>query len=511
MNKKIALHLLGCLAAGIVSALAMAPANIFLALFVGLSAFYILLSKATSGLQAFFFGWAFGAGYFITSLSWIGNALLVEGNPYIWAWPLAVIGFPGSLGLFTAFSGWAIHKFATPQKLSGLLSFTGFFALFEWLRGHVFTGFPWNLFGYTWVDILPIVQIVSFSNVYFLTLLTIFWAALPGFLYLSNQTTKLKIITASCAVLLFATCFGYGSWRLQTHQTEYVDDVSLRIVQPNILQSKKWDRTKIVSNFYVHVELSYSDKTEKGTTYVIWPETALSHWFVQDKSSMLAIGDALNSYDGNAHLLTGILRRTPESKTYFNSLMQINEKRETKEVYDKSHLVPFGEYIPYQSLIPIGPVSQFSGLTPGDGIQTLTTKQGLRYSPLICYEIIFPGKVIRRDEPSPDVMINITNDAWYSFSAGPHQHFVHAVFRAIEEGIPVARSANTGFSGLVDPLGRILHKTELFEENTKNLLLPKKIRVFKGSYIFETLAFLALSLVFCLSGAALSRLFTNTD
>ncbi|GJL84668.1 MAG: apolipoprotein N-acyltransferase [Micavibrio sp.] len=464
-----------CLVLGAISAASMAPMNYWFALFFGLGLFYIALSQSTSPLRSFTMGWAFGAGYFIASMSWIGNALLIDGNPYLWAWPLAVVGFQGALAFFPAFACLAIHYVCKLKTLGGFLGFVGLLALSEWLRGHIFTGFPWNLYAYGWVNILPIVQVVSFSNAYFLNLLTIFWMTLPGFLYLSEQTRKNKTVIATLTLASFAACYGYGSWRLHSHETTYNEDISLHIVQPNIAQADKWNRKKMVNHYYKHLGLSQPGSTEAKTTYIIWPETTLSEWFLNDRSSLLGLQNTLASYPGEAYLMSGVLRRVNEPKSYFNSFLMIDKQGEILQSYDKSHLVPFGEYMPYQKWIPFGPVSKFTGLKPGDGIQSFETPEGLRYTPLICYEIIFPGQTINRQQKRPDIMINVTNDSWYGISGGPYQHFNHAIFRAAEEGIPVARSANTGFSGLIDPLGRILYKSSLFKESSKSLLLPKKL------------------------------------
>lgn len=496
-------------ALGVICAASMAPLNLWFALLPGLGLFYIVLSASTSPLRSFAWGWAFGAGYFIAGMSWIGNALLVDGNPYVWAWPLAVVGFQGSLAFFTAFACLAVYYACNLKNIYGFLGFVALLSLSEWLRGHIFTGFPWNLFGYTWADILPIVQIVSFSNAYFLTFLTIFWMALPGFLFLWQRPRKTKAMLAASAIASFALCYAWGAWRLQTHETQYREDISLRLIQPNIAQSEKWDRRRLVNHYYKHLSLSQpgeEDNSPSRTTYIVWPETSLNQWFLEDKSSLNALKNTLATYPGNAYLMTGVLRRIAEPKTYFNSFVTIDRQGQTLQTYDKSHLVPFGEYMPYQKWIPIGPVSRFTGMKPGDGIQSFTTPENLRYSPLICYEIIFPGAVIdRSQQEKPDIIINVTNDSWYGISGGPYQHFNHAIFRAVEEGIPVARSANTGFTGLIDPYGRILYRSELFTDVAKSLALPEKANFSRKSILFENVAILFIFTALFLCGLMKKR------
>ncbi len=474
--KKTPLKALLCFAAGGFSSLAMAPASLWPALFVGLSTLYIALVKAHATKTAFLYGWLFGFGYFLFGLSWIGNALLIEGNPYKWAWPLAVSGLPFILSFFTA-SACALSKhFSDLKKISGFLSFCSLMIIFEWLRGHVFTGFPWNLFGYTWGEILPLIQVVSLSDIYLLSFLTVLWATLPGYLYISvkdKDKMKQALILALLILSSFIATYGYGSWRLNNASLEYHEDIEIRIVQPNIEQKDKWDRAKMMSNFQKLLDLSRPDSHSNKTTYIIWPETALSQWFLQDKISREQISMLLTSYENSAILITGALRNDLEKEEYFNSLIIMNTNGEITNIYNKHHLVPFGEYIPFQKWIPLTPVVNFTGFVKGNGPQTYKTPEGLSYLPLICYEAIFPGKA-QKENLSPDFIINITNDAWYGKSAGPYQHFMQNKFRALETGTPLVRSANTGISALIDPYGRVTGISGLFETSSNTMKLPKK-------------------------------------
>lgn len=454
---------------GALCVLAMAPFNLWPVLFIGLSGLYVLISKTDSNAQATLIGWCFGFGYFLFGLSWIGNALLVEGNDYKWAWPLAVMGLPIILSFYTALVGYCARRFAMPS----LFAFAATFTIIEWLRGHLFTGFPWNLFGYAWVDVLPIVQVTSIGTVYLLTFLTILWATLPGYLYASAVGKKHKTIAALIVILSFVSAYAFGSLRLQKNPTQYHDDISVRIVQPNIPQHEKWDRSKIVENYYNQLTQSAPYGHETGTTYIIWSETALNRWFLNDRSAMADLQTILRDYKNSAYLITGTLIYDENNDDFANSIVLIDQNGRILQQYDKSHLVPFGEYIPFQKYIPLSPVAGFTGLKKGDGLQTQRTAEGITYSPLVCYEIIFPGAVIAQNQPRPDVIINVSNDAWYGDSAGPQQHFTHAIFRAAEESIPVIRVANTGVSGAIDPMGRVLSRSDFFDKTTTTIELPK--------------------------------------
>ncbi len=463
-----------CFLAGGISALSMAPANASWILALTLPVFYLGLHSCRSKKSALAAGWLFGFGYFVFGLYWIGNALLVDGNPYKWAWILAVCGLPALLAFFTAFGALAAHCAARLERFTGWLAFAAILTLSEWLRGHLFTGFPWNLFGYTWSDTLPILQTLSFSDVYGLTFLTILWMSAPGFLLLAPQ--KNGQIAMIATLLSFAACYSHGIWRLDAHPVSYHENIKIRLVQPNIDQAEKWRREAMDGHFRKHLNLSLSRPGEDndGVTYIVWPETAMSYRYANDPLAMSELRQTLGTYAGSAYLFTGLLSFDPQARSYKNALVMIDRDGKIDNVYGKHHLVPFGEYIPFQKWIPLKTVTAFSGFQKGPGPQSFPTPEGLRYSPLVCYEVIFPGQSIPAQDPPPDFIINVTNDAWYGLSPGPYQHFVQAQFRAIETGIPVIRAANTGFSGILAPNGEKIGVSRLFTETAETLPLPHK-------------------------------------
>jgi len=503
--------ILGAFALGAVSAYAMAPYYFWPLLFIGLSGLYVLLHHAKTARMAGVYGFVFGLGYFGFGLSWIGNALLIDGNSYRWVWPLAVAGLPVILSPFPALACGFFKRFCCTDNIRGYLAFTGFLALSELLRGHLFTGFPWNLYGYAWADMLPIVQITSHGTIYFLTALTIFWAALPGCLLISTHRNTIRFFIATVGIGLFAGLYVWGDARLQAHPTQYHENINLAIVQPNIAQSKKWDPQYMGDNFLQTVALSrHQDGNDQPrTTYIIWPETTVSQHYLNSPRIIEMIRNMLGSYNGKAYLITGALLQDSNDGSYTNSLIMIDSTGKITNVYNKSHLVPFGEYIPLDSIFNISPVVGFSGFVQGGGPTTFKTPEGIRYAPLICYEVIFPGAVIRKNADVPDVIINVTNDGWYGISAGPHQHFVQSLYRAIEEGVPVARSANTGFSGLIDPFGRVISQSNLFEEKVQNIKMPKKFaQTPKNIYSAKVIIF---ALFICLILLGLKKFSGNTN
>ncbi len=446
-------------ALGAFSSIAMAPHNLYAALFIGISGLYIFLCGSPTPLKSALTGFMFSLGYFGFSLSWIGNALLVDGNPYWWAYPIAVSGLPMILSLFTAVFCY-IYKVIC-KSTNGLASYIIFVILLtlsEYARGHLFTGFPWNLYGYTWIEVMPIAQIAALWDIYLLTTLTIFWASAPAFILTSKYTNKIKVVFSILISASFIFSYIFGVMRIENHPPEPSPDYEVIIIQPNIKQSEKWNIDKRSDNFIKQIELSKynpsKNSAQKKAYYIIWSETAISQDLLNSKWVVDTISNMLKDYPNNAYLIAGALRYDREIKSYFNSIITFNNKGEIIHIYDKSHLVPFGEYMPFENIFDIAPIVGFTGFEKGAGRVTFEMPEDIKFSPLICYEVIFPRKVINTSN-KPDFIVNVTNDAWYEGSAGPHQHLVQARFRAIETGIPLFRSANTGISAIITPLGYV--------------------------------------------------------
>lgn len=277
-------------------------------------------------------------------------------------------------------------------------------------------------------------------------------------------------------MILFITNLAYGYIRLQTPTMSYEENV-VRIVQPNIAQEEKWDPQKTIRNLETLVQLSQSEDADQAdTTYIIWPETALSESLLQYPEIRQVIQAAFNGYQNDVYLLTGWLRREDKADKvhYFNGLAVLDRDLNPLALYDKSHLVPFGEYIPLQNILPLSPFVQMEGFTAGEGVTNISIGNGPAFSPLVCYEIIFPGAV-KPSGKKTGWLVNVTNDAWYGDSPGPYQHFAQSRFRAIEEGIPVVRAANTGISGVIGPLGRTVYQSALSRRDAQTLHLPKPL------------------------------------
>lgn len=443
--------------AGGASAFSMAPHFYWPLLLIGLASLFVIQFKLIKPWHSFLLGWLFGFFYFAFSLSWIGNALLVDGNEYAWAWPLAVTGLPALLAFFPAIAGYIAKRFYTGTPLRFYLGLAGLLSLSELARGFLFTGFPWNLYGYSWGNSLEMLQIVHFGNMYWLTALTLFWGL--GLGYAASQK-KRGFLPLTLIILTMASTYGYGYFRLSNPAESQETDISFKLVQPSVEQSDKWKREKMPEHFSTLLQLSMPDGNERKTTIIIWPETATNYLFLNDEFAKYQIKNVLQSYEQDVFLLAGAFMRDDDGLPS-NSMLVMNKDGEVIQRYNKSHLVPFGEYIPFKEWIPIETVSGFSGFKRGEGRTNISITKDFSFSPLICYEILFPSRVIDRTQPL-QAIINITNDAWYGISAGPYQHYLKAKVRAIEESIPVIRVANTGFSGIFDAYGHELTYIPLY-------------------------------------------------
>jgi apolipoprotein N-acyltransferase len=469
---------------GIGCAFSMSPTSIWLLMLLGMGGLYWLFSKTKSPLDAFGLGFFFAQGYFVTGLWWIGNALLVEGNEFAWVWPLSVIGLPTLLALFTGLYMAITRMLGDPVKLTSFLGFVVLLTFSEIARGYAFTGFPWNLYGYAWSQHLPMAQGFAIFGAYGMTLLTIFWGAGLGFLALQKNARFMVSFFAVIAISMLSIAGG-GAFRLSKDYDGYDLSTWVAVVQPNIEQSMKWDADKIDENFQklLFPETSFLGTKERPENIlIIWPETAIFPSIYNKPENLDRIRDMMTRFENHfppepvsTYLITGVLRReTKDDKTTFhNSVVMFNESMSAVDIYDKTHLVPFGEFIPFQDIIPLTPVAQFNGFERGDGVTTIARDTVPPYSPLVCYEIIFPGKVADMSStPKPRMIVNVTNDGWYGDSAGPHQHFDQSRLRAIEEGLPVLRSANTGVSGIIDPYGRVLQSLPIGDHGVIWSTLP---------------------------------------
>jgi apolipoprotein N-acyltransferase len=461
------------LALGAVSSLALPPASLMPVLWLVLPIFHAFLSKAKHARQAFFYGWCFAFAQMVFGFYWIAAALFVEIERFFWMVPITVAGLPALLAIYYGLAAILWRRFlAGGPLILQLLGLAGLFGLADFARGHVFTGFPWNLLGYGWIDWLPVAQFGSLVGIYALSLLTMIVALLPA-LWLARHRLAGPILALSFIGLGAIALWGQG--RLNHAPTDTNEPHYVRLVQPNIAQNLKWDRAQREQNFMTLLELS-TTPTALPIKHIIWPETALPFDLERDATRRSILAAALPT---GTRLLTGMIRREfPEAGgklRYFNSLMVFASDGALLAHYDKFHLVPFGEYVPFQGFAPIAAVSSGLGaFNAGTGPQTLTLEGFPSFSPLICYEVIFPAAVKDPAAP-PQMLVNITNDAWYGRTAGPYQHLAISQMRAVEEGVPLLRAGNTGISAVIDAQGRILQKLPLGAKGVLDMAIPSPL------------------------------------
>lgn len=459
--------------AGAVSACGFAPLQLFPALLLGYAVLLLLIDGADAGTRplrgAAVAGWAFLFGQFFVGWHWIGFAFLVDPENHLWQMPFALVSLPAGLALYGALAA-ALAAYFWQDGPARIFVFAAFFAAAEWLRGHLFTGFPWNLSGYGWGASLAVLQSASLFGAYGLSFLTILLGA--SLAELCDRRWR----APAAMVLLFVALFGYGVYRLAATPERFVPGVSLRLVQPDIPQPEKYRRKFLLRNWKRLVDLSAAppDKTFGAPTHIIWPEAATGFPVARAPGALDQI--ALFSMRGQT-LITGSDRvvEGADGLTFFNSLYLFPAGGGLPLVYDKFHLVPFGEYVPFArtlGAIGITKLTVGGGFAAGDHPHLLKTPGFPGFSPLICYEIIFPHAVTDPALPRPGWLVNITDDSWFGPWAGPRQHLLTARVRAIEEGLPIARAANTGISAVIDPVGRIPAQLALGHMGVVNSHLP---------------------------------------
>jgi len=466
----------------------------------------ILIDQAESRWAIFLTGWAFGFGMFVSGLYWIAWALTVDIEAFWWLIPFAAAGLPAFLAVFTGVTALAWRALPLSNPTARAIAFAVLFSIAEWLRGFLFTGFPWNLLGYGWTAWLPVLQSVSVFGIHGLSFLTVLVAALPFGLIVGKANANRDAIKALTAgVIIFAVMATAGWNRLSTGpEIGDVDDVNLRLVQPNVAQENKWDSDLWPVHFRRLLDLSREDAD--GITHVIWPETAIPYFLSQDSGARSMIADVVPP-DGV--VMTGAPRlegdwSDPDRRVY-NGLWVVDGAGTLIDSYDKAHLVPFGEYVPFRSILPIDKITPGRvDFTPGPGVRTLHIDGLPPVGPLICYEVVFPGRVVDSDD-RPAWLLNVTNDAWYGHTTGPYQHFAITRVRAVEEGIPVVRVANTGISGVVDSTGRVTARLGLENEGVIDARLPG---IWPSQTPFSRIGhwgFLGLLLLGCALGLVMER------
>ncbi|ABS65219.1 apolipoprotein N-acyltransferase [Parvibaculum lavamentivorans DS-1] len=493
---------LAAFAAGAVSVLALPPYDFLPVLFITVPFLIWLLDGVGEPTRsrrrrvlwrAGVVGWWFGFGYFLLGLYWIGHAFLVEAEKFAFLLPVAVTLLPAGLALFTGAAA-ALARLFWFRGYRRVVVLAVSWTVLEWLRGHILTGFPWNLIGESFSGSDALMQAAALVGAYGLSFIALLIVGSPAAFDTrvspAQRAVDGELLTAPLIALAgLALIWVGGAARISSAELKYADGVSVRIVHPNTPFADDWaDENRVLTIIGQLLRMSRDPTPERprgidGKTVVVWPENAVPVLLARQPYVLSAIGRVLPE---GALLIAGSNRGEPEPggpsdrlRVFYNSLYVVGAGGEIVETYDKHHLVPFGEYVPLRhwlGRIGLRQLVQFQGsFDVGPGPRTLTLPGLPPVSPLICYEVIFPGEVVAPG-PRPDWMVNITNDAWFGVHAGPSQHFSQVRLRAVEQGLPLVRAANSGISAVIDPYGRVLKSLPLDRRGVIDAALPAPLQ-----------------------------------
>jgi apolipoprotein N-acyltransferase len=487
-------------AIGGVSALAFPPFEIFPFLLLGYAALILLFDGASVRARplrnAAAIGWSYGFGLFLVGLHWVGYAFLaVPADDHGWELPFAAILLPSGLALFFALGGALCVRFWRPG-VSRVFLFAAVFSVLEWLRGHILTGFPWNLPAYGWGASTAILQSAAIFGAYGLSVLTLLFGA--SLALLASSERRRSFWLPASMVVLFVALWADGAARLAYADNATVPNLTIRVVQEDTPQSEKYVPGLIARNWQRLIDLS-NMPAEVPPDLIIWPEAAPPFPLTRVPEALAQVAQLTG---GKRVLLTGDVRFAQEDgqTRAYNSFDMFGPKGKLIASSDKFHLVPFGEYLPFeQTLRRLGltEIAANTGFSSGDGPRTFPVPGAPPVTPLICYEVIFPQEVT--GDPRPGWLVNMTDDSWFGPAAGPMQHFLIARVRAIEEGLPIVRAANSGISAIIDSYGRVRASLDLGLRGVLDGSLPVALPATPysryGNVILVVLIFM------CLSGA----------
>lgn len=465
---------------GAIAVLGFAPFKLFFFSAAAICGLFVILDKkCTSKGQFFKVGFAFGFGHFLAGIYWIAISLLVDAGSFGWLIPFALTLIPSALACYVALMalcyGVFVKKFGFDKYWQKFILFSLLWVFFEVLRAVLFTGFPWNLIGYVWLFNVAPAQIANIFGTFGLSLFFVL-ASLSALIWFKKDRVKSDLVYALSCIVLVVSQFAYGYYYIKNNDIGNILDVNLRVVQANIKQEMKWDAYEKYNNLLKHIDLSKKDSLD-DVDLLIWSESSIPYSLDEENRELLEVLKSITPKNGN--LVSGALRfEFFDRKDFiiskaFNGVALLS-KDGIEDFYNKHHLVPFGEYVPLQKYLPfVQKITHGStGFSEGEGPQTLSAKKA-SFSPLVCYEAIFLDKIIDKNN-IPDLLVAVTNDAWFGNSIGPYQHFDTAKMRSIEYGISLVRAANTGISAYVDPFGRVVKEIGLNEEGVLDIKMIKR-------------------------------------
>ncbi|MBR3502486.1 MAG: apolipoprotein N-acyltransferase [Alphaproteobacteria bacterium] len=470
---------------GLLLTLALPPYYLYPFAVLAFSAFFWLINRLDGTKKICAAGYFFGFGFFAGGFYWIGNALLIDLARTGWLYPITLFLNGAFFGIFTILPalGGASKKFhSLTARMLIFAALWGFSA--EWVRSWFFSGFPWNPLSSVLLFDVNAPQALALFGTYGLSALCAFFFVFPA-LFLLQKNWKTFLISVFVTLIFPLGLMIYGASVIPS-STAKQKTISVRLVQPSLKQTADWSKERAKKEFDEHLNLSKVSAGERAPDFIIWGETASPFDLTYDQEHAEKIAQIMPK---NSRLITGMIHRKFGADAYdykiYNSLALLDDKAQVVDLYSKNHLVPFGEYIPFRSILPsfIRPVTNIiAEFGRGEKYQTITPENFPEFAPLICYEIIFSDNIVRKNNNLKWIVL-LTFDGWYGNSAGPYQHLAAAQMRAIEEGLTIVRAANSGISAVISPFGEILAKLDLNERGVLNtdITLAKHHTLF-GTY-----------------------------
>jgi apolipoprotein N-acyltransferase len=496
---------------GAVTVLSFAPFNLTFVNFFSFSSLLFLILILKKGTASnyrnkksykyfFYLGCSFGFGFFLFGNYWIAISLTHD-DEFRNLIPLSLTVIPLFLSLFFAIAVSIVGPFAQ-KNIFYILLFSLFFSLFEFLRGSLLTGFPWNLVSYTWSWSAESIQILSIIGTYALSLISITFFCTP-ILFFQKKIIKKNVIFVFILISIFISNYLFGALKIN-NSYKFDEKITVKIVSPNFSLSDYKNRSE-ENQLKQLIKLSKPDKNKK--TLFIWPEGIFYESYLQDIKQYQDLFEL--KFSRNHLIILGInsfiTSGDKNNKQYFNSMVVLNNKLDILSIYNKINLVPFGEFLPFEktlSKLGLKKITRgYNSFSAGNDRNIINLGKDFGNKlilPLICYEIIYTGK-IKKNNQIPDLLINISEDAWFGRSIGPSQHFTKAIYRSVEEGVFVARSANKGISAFINPNGNIVKSLHTRESGNIELNFPnfyqKTLFSNYGNKIFYLIIFLYMFLI----------------
>ena len=506
MKKKIYIESIILILLGSFSSLSLPPFNYILINFLTFSLLYILLIKifeVSKNKKLFFiYGWLFGLGYFTSNLYWISISLTFD-ESFKFLIPLSIVLVPAFLALFYGLASFLFLILKPKKNLSSFFLFSLIFGTIEFIRGTIMTGFPWNLIAYSFSNYIEILSITSIIGTYSFNLFCISLFASTSFLILRDN--KKEIIVCILFLIITLSFHFFGSQRLEKFNNIKANklDYKLRVISSNVSIDRFYNDTDPISVINDLIKISSPQKNEK--TIFIWPEGILPDISKNQLKDYKFLFE--NEFNENHILSIGIndMKKEGQIIKYFNSFTIYDHNLEILNSYNKVNLVPFGEFLPFEKMLNFiglktitNNYQSYSRGKKRNIIEVSKIDFSIRLLPLICYEIIYTGNIFNSRDF--DFIVNISEDGWFGQSIGPHQHFAHSIYRAIESGKYVLRSANNGLAAIVNPLGIVEKKVNVNQSGFIDLIETKKIEptIFSkyGNKIFLLIILLYIFLIF---------------